>query len=177
MVPHFPMKLHLPHISRIFSARLFSRVGNLCLWLLLGALVSFNIFLWMTKPLAYSDKVFQVFTHPFAAAAHEALAQSLWNSGARTLADQEFALAAEISPVLGVSITAQAAREEAETVYWQKTVTAHSDYRDAYIQLAAISYRQGNLMQAHSYLTQALALDPNNATVNRLAAFTSKLLE
>jgi tetratricopeptide (TPR) repeat protein len=171
------MKLHLPHISRIFSAQLFSRVGNLCLWILLGALVGFNIFLWMTKPLAYSDKVFQVFTHPFAAAAHKALAQTLWDSGVRPLADQEFALAAEMSPVLGASITAQAAREEAETVYWQNIVTTHSDYRDAYIQLAALLYRQGNLMQAHAYLTQALALDPNNATVNRLADFTSKLLE
>jgi len=155
---------------------MLARIGNLVLWMLLAALVSLNVFLW-AKPLAYSDQVLQIFTHPGAAAAHENLAQALWNSGAQTLANHESAIAAEISPVLGASITAQAARDEADMVYWQNVVARHDDYRDAYLQLAALAYRRGNLLQANAYLTQALALDPNNATVNRLAAFTSKLLE
>ncbi|MCX6791590.1 MAG: hypothetical protein NT149_00960 [Candidatus Gottesmanbacteria bacterium] len=171
------MRLHFPHISRIFSARTFSWLGNLCLWVLLLALVSLNVFLWLTKPLAYSDKLIDIFTHPFYAPTHENLAQTLRNAGARTLADRELAIVAELSPVLGADTTAKAQRREAEMIYWQNIVSSRPDYRDAYIQLAALSYEQGNLTQAHAYLTQAQILDPNNPTVNRLTAFTSKLLE
>jgi len=162
------MSLKFPHISRIFSASL---------WVLLFALVSFNISIWVTKPLAYSDKVFQIFTHPFSALAHEDLAQTLWNSGARTRASLELAIVAELSPVLGEETTTRAQREAAQMKYWQDTAANYPDYRDAYIQLAALSYTQGNLTQAHAYLLKAQILDPNNAIVNRLTDFTSKLLE
>lgn len=171
------MKQLFPHISRIFSAKAFSRVGNLCLWVLLLALVSFNVFLWITKPLAYSDKIFQIFTRPYDALAHENLARALWNSGARILAGHELAIVTELSPVLGASTTAKMQHEEAETIYWQNILANHPDYRDAYVQLAALTYGEGNLTQAHAYLLKAQILDPNNATVNRLADFTSKLLE
>jgi len=162
------MSLKFPHIPRIFSASL---------WILLFALVSFNISIWVTKPLAYSDKVFQIFTHPFSALAHQDLAQTLRNSGARTRAGHELAIVAELSPVLGASTTAKAQREAAQMKYWQDTADNHPDYRDAYIQLAALSYTQGNLAQAHAYLLKAQILDPNNTTVNRLVNVTSKLLE
>jgi tetratricopeptide (TPR) repeat protein len=168
--------LHFPHISRIFSAKVLSWAGNLVLWVLFLALVSVNVFLW-AKPLAYSDRIFQIFTHPFSATTHEDLAQALRYSGERTLADQELALVAELSPVLGADTTAKAQRREADKMYWQHILATHPDYRDAYIQLAALSYQDGNLTQANAYLVQAQTLDPNNATVNRLTSFTSKLLE
>ncbi len=161
-------RVYFPHISRIFSASL---------WLLLFTLVSFNIFIWSTKPLAYSNKVFQIFTHPGSALAHEDLAQTLWNSGARTRASHEFTLIAELSPVLGAQTSAQAQREAAQMKYWQDTAANYPNYRDAYVQLAALAYREGNLTQAHAYLLKAQILDPNNDTVNRLADFTSKFLE
>ena len=164
----FP-RLLFPHISRIFSA--------LCLWLLLFALISFNVFLRLTKPLAYSDNVFQIFIHPFSAPAHENLAHSLWNSGARTLAGHETEIVTELSPVLGANTTAMAEKEKADIIYWQTITTRYPDYRDAYIQLASLLYREGNLTQTQAYLTKAQNLDPNNATVNRLVDFTSKLLE
>ncbi len=177
MVPHLSMKLNFPHISRIFSAKAFSRVGTLVLWILLLALISFNIFLWSTNPLAYSNNLIDVFTHPFSAPVHENLAQTLQRGGKQTLASREFALVAELSPVLGAETTAKAQRREAETVYWQKILISHPDYRDAYVQLAALAYGEGNLTQSHAYLLKAQFLDPNNPKVNRLAAFTSKLLE
>jgi hypothetical protein len=158
------MRLKFPHISRIFSASL---------WLLLFTLVSFNIFIWSTKPLAYSDKVFQIFTHPFSAATHETLAQVLTGSSAQ----RERAIVAELSPVLGAQTSAAAQREAAHMNYWQDAAANYPDYRDAYIQLAALAYREGNLTQAHAYLLKAQILDPNNPTVNRLTDFTSKFLE
>lgn len=145
--------------------------------MLLLALVSFNIFIWTTKPLAHSDNIFQIFSRPFSASAHDELAQLLLNSGARTRANQELALVAELSPVLGVSTKAEAAREEEAIVSWQNVLTSHPDYRDAYIQLAALTYREGNVTQAYTYLVQAQDLDPNNEAVNQLVAFTSKLFE
>jgi len=171
------MKLHLPHISRIFSAKTISLIGNLCLWVLLAAVISLNVLQWRTRPLAYSDSLMEVFVHPFSAIAHENLAIALWNSGARALANREFAIVEELSPVLGASTTANAKREEADMRYWQDTLSSHPDYRDAYIQLAALLYRRGNLAQSNAYLVQAQALDPNNATVNSLVNFTSKFLE
>lgn len=161
-------RVYFPHISRIFSATL---------WILLFALIGFNVSVWITKPLAYSDKVFQIFTHPFSALAHEDLAQTLWNSGARRRASHEFTLIAELSPVLGASTTAKAQREAAHMKYWQDTAANLPDYRDAYVQLAALSYTQGNLTQAHAYLLKAQIVDPNNTTVNHLVNVTSKLLE
>ena len=170
-------RVHFPHISRIFSARAFSRVGTLVLWILLLALISFNIFLWSTKPLTYSDNLIDVFTHPFSALTHENLAQILQNSGAETLADRELAIVAELSPVLGADISAKAQQREAEMIFWRHILVSRPDYRDAYVQLAALTYEAGSLTQTHAYLLKAQVLDPNNATVNRLATFTSKLLE
>ncbi|MCX6793944.1 MAG: hypothetical protein NTY06_02455 [Candidatus Gottesmanbacteria bacterium] len=145
--------------------------------MLLLALVGFNLSLWFTKPLAYSDKLINVFNRPFSALTHEDLAQTLWSSGARTLADHERSIVTELSPVLGADTTAKAQRKEAKMIYWQNILTSHPDYRDAYLQLAALTYGEGNLVQAHAYLLKAQILDPNNATVNRLADFTSKFLE
>ena len=168
MVPHLSMKRLLPHISRIFSASL---------WLLLFALISLNIILVISKPLAYSDKIFQILDHPFSAPAHEDLAQTLLNSGARTLAGREFALISELSPVLGAQTTAREQQNATEITYWENIIVAHPDYRDAYLQLAELNYQNGNLTQTQEYLLKAQTLDPNNATVNHLIAFTSKLLE
>ncbi len=162
-------RLHFPHISRIFSA--------FCLWTLLLTLVSFNIFLRITKPMTYADGVFQIFAHPNAASAYENLAQALWSSGARTQANHELAIVAELNPVLGASTTAKEEREKTDSIYWLNIAASYPDYRDAYLQIAALSYRQGNLTQTHAYLVKALALDPNNAAINRLLAFTSKFLE
>jgi tetratricopeptide (TPR) repeat protein len=163
------MKRLLPHISRIFSASL---------WSLLFALIGYNIFLVaITKPLGYSDNISQIFIHPFSAPMHENLAQTLWDAGNRTLATQEFVLVSELSPVLGASTTAKIQQETTNMIYWQHIVSAHPDYRDAYLQLAQLSYQNGNLIQTQAYLLKAQALDPNNTTVNRLIAFTSKLLE
>lgn len=189
------MRLYLPHISRIFSAKTRSWIGNVCLWVLLLALISLNVSLWITKPLAYSDKLIDVFNHPLSWDTHVTLARALWQNGPKNLGLRELILAAELFPTEGAVTNTQVlgavaspkdmllawqnepTRQKQYEDYWQNILTSHPDYRDAYIQLAALSYREGNLTQAHAYLVKAQILDPNNATVNRLVNFTSKFLE
>lgn len=179
------MKLHFPHISRIFTARIFSLAGILCMWVVLLALVSFNIFVWITRPLAYSDRLIDVFTHPFAWNAHVALADAFWQNGFKKKAMEELQLTIELSPKEEIQSNTQVLgawqnepnRQKQSEDYWQQILASHPDYRDAYVQLAALAYGEGNLTQSHAYLLKAQTLDPNNAAVNRLTAFTSKLLE
>lgn len=169
-------RLYFPHISRIFSAGL---------WLLLLAFIGFNIFLKLTIPLSYSDKLINVFGNPLSWDTHVALARALWQNGPKDRAIQEMLLAVELSPKEETPGTAQVLgvwqneplQQKQQEEYWQTILTRYSDYRDAYIQLAALSYRERNLPQAHAYLLKAQILDPNNATVNRLVTVTSKLLE
>lgn len=141
------------------------------------ALFSFNMVTQNTKPLAYSDKISQVFSHPFDALAHENLAQVLWSSGAQLRAAHERTLAAEISPVLGASTSAKEEQKKKEAIYWQNIIAVHPDYRDAYVQLAQISYNQGNITDAHTYLMRAQNIDPNNKDINALVDFTSNLVD
>lgn len=162
------MRLISPHISRIFTA--------VAVWSLLIVLVLFNIALTKTNPLAYSSKLYDVLTHPFSAAAHERLAQALWGSGARAFAKQELAITSELSPVLGTDTTTREEREKNEMRFWENTIVTHPDYRDAYIQLASLSYAQGNLTKTKEYLTRAAALDPNGKSVGNLLGFVSTLL-
>ena len=159
------LRLQFPHISRIFSASL---------WLALVALIGVNH---SFQPLTYSNKISQIFSHPFSAATHEQFAQTLLNAGSLTRANDEIALVAELSPVLGAATTIKNQQATRDMQYWKQIVSNRPDYRDAYIQLASITYHSGNLTQAHDYLQKAQTLDPNNATVHRLFSFTSKLLE
>ena len=62
----------------------------------------------------------------------------------------------------------QAADKQKQTlawqqVYWEKVAQEHPGYRDAYFQLATLSYRLGEKVKATEYLDQAMKLDPNFA--------------
>ncbi len=59
--------------------------------------------------------------------------------------------------------------------FWKSIIAARPDYRDAYTQLASLSYTQGNLAGAGAYLSQALSLAPNNDIIQNLLAFVSRL--
>jgi tetratricopeptide (TPR) repeat protein len=155
--------------------------------MLLSALISFNFFSRM-KPYSYSNELLDVLHHPLSWNTHVALARALWQNGTKNQGIQELLLAHELfsGSVLGAATDPsnmllawqnEPVRRHQQEEYWKQVLTSHPDYRDAYIQLAALSYQEGNLTQTHAYLTQAQSLDPNNTTVNRLTDFTSKLLE
>lgn len=167
------MKVKLPHIPRIITAVIFPSFANLILWAAMASLIGYNFVLASTKPIAYSDKVFGIFAHPNSPLPHENLAQLLWKSGVRALAKQELAIAGEFSPVLGAETSVNDQREAAQIKFWQDAAANHPDWRDAYIQLAALSYAQGNLLETKAYLTKASALDPNGKATHDLLEFVA----
>jgi hypothetical protein len=83
-----------------------------------------------------------------------------------------------IAPELAATREKQAqvlgARTSKKIQSWQTVLTKHPDYRDAYIQLAVLSYAQGDVAIAKSYLVQAAGLDPNGK-VNELLKFVFTL--
>lgn len=53
-----------------------------------------------------------------------------------------------------------------ETVYqWEQILTERPDYRDGWIQLAALYYQLGNKEKAKEAISQAKNLDPNNENI------------
>lgn len=51
---------------------------------------------------------------------------------------------------------------------WEGISKTHPGYRDAYIQMASLSYELGDTNQALAYVEKALSLDPNNDTAVKL---------
>jgi hypothetical protein len=45
--------------------------------------------------------------------------------------------------------------------YWEKVVTDSPTYRDGFVQLAVIDYRQGDLESSKKWLTKVYTIDPN----------------
>lgn len=169
------MRLKFPHIPRIISATILPALGSLILWAATASLIGYNLLLIRARPVSLIQNIVMIFRQPGSASPHEQLAKLLWNTGARSIARQELRLAADLSPnVLGASVDTSV--QEAKSLrFWQDTVANHPDYRDGYIQLAALSYTQGNMKQAITYLQEAQALDPNNEMLGRLLKFISSL--
>lgn len=58
-------------------------------------------------------------------------------------------------------IQAERAAVEKQVTYWQDIVGKYHNYRDGYIQLAALEYQLGNNEKAKEYIKKALDIDPN----------------
>ncbi len=56
---------------------------------------------------------------------------------------------------------AEKQRLEAQVAKWQEVVAKRADFRDAYFELAVLTYRLNRLPEAKYYLAKTLALDPN----------------
>ena len=196
------MRLKFPHFPRFITATVLPTVSAFLLWGVTASLIGYNIYLINTKPLTYAHRLYGIFASPLSISGHERLAQTLWNAGSYAFAKQELLLAIELAAgnssqteshdaatdrqVLGAATTPgellqswenAPKQQAAQTKYWQGIVRAHPDYRDAYIQLASLSYTRGNLIQTRSYLLQAQALDPNGASVDALVEFIAKQLK
>jgi len=48
-----------------------------------------------------------------------------------------------------------------QKIYWQSTINAYPDFRDAYFSLAIIEYELGNFNDASRYLEKVYEIDPN----------------
>lgn len=58
-------------------------------------------------------------------------------------------------------IQAERVAVERQVAYWQDVVEKYQNYRDGYIQLAALEHQLGNNEKAKEYIKKALDLDPN----------------
>ena len=187
-------RVKLPHIPRLFTATIFPGTANFALWALLTSLVSLNILTAVSKPSIHQEVFLNIFARPFSSLTHERMAITLWDGGSRKQAIEELRLATDLthdpqiessSQVLGASTTPAdllhtweqvPMREAAEFAYWQTVAASHPDYRDAFVQMATISYAQGNLIGAKTYLTEASMLEPNSTAIHELLEFVTKQL-
>lgn len=53
--------------------------------------------------------------------------------------------------------------------YWKEIVAKYPDYKDAYFQLAVVSYQLGETMEARQALGKVLEIDPNDVTGQEFA--------
>lgn len=60
----------------------------------------------------------------------------------------------------------EALRQELEgrQLYWREIVAKYPDYKDAYFQLAAVSYQLGETTETRRALGKMLEIDPNDVT-------------
>lgn len=71
--------------------------------------------------------------------------------------------------VLGLQAQAQEAQKKA--FEWEKILRNRPDFRDGWLQLAAIYYKIGDKQKAREAIVQAKALDPNNESILSLEKF------
>ena len=184
------LKLKFPHIPRKISARLFSYAEKIGLWSILSTLILANLFAKVNLTPDYWNEIVTALQNPISLNAHVVLAETLWKSGFSSRAKKELVYATSLkssppsnSAVLGASTVdpeiilnnwlSERSGLEAKYNYWQNVVSQKPDFRDAYLQLATLSYRLGKIAEGKSYLTQLINLDPNFVLNKKLIALYS----
>lgn len=179
-------KPKFPHFPRKISAALAWYTEKIGLWSLLSALMLANLYAKANFLPPYWDKLVTAIQNPLSINIHVNLAQSLWSAGLTTNAQNELVYASSLkatltpnSQVLGASTIDpgvilnnwqhERGNLERELNYWQNIVAEKPDYRDAYLELAALAYRLSRYQEAKNYLDQALTLNPNNALLSKFS--------
>lgn len=169
------LRVKFPHISRFFSATL--------LWLALIAVVSANGIAAINQSSERSVKLSAVLLSPTSSSAHLALATFLRQEGYLPAARQELAVFAEQnSNVLGAHTSLELLRtwedEPGQLArafsFWQHLAEQKPDYRDAFLQLSLAAYQLGNIPEARTAASRALALDPASPLAIQMLGITGK---
>ncbi len=180
------LKINFPHIPRKISATLSWYTEKIGLWSLFSALILVNLYAKANLSHDYWDKATLAMQNPLSIDKHVNLAVSLRALGYSTRAENELTYASSLksnlvpnSWVLGASTVDpdiilnnwqhERSNLEGQLNYWQNIVAQKPDYRDAYLELASLSYQLSRFSEAKNYLNQAVALDPNGTTVNKLS--------
>jgi tetratricopeptide (TPR) repeat protein len=177
-------KAKLPHNSRFFSAKIFYWSMSLMLWAAIITGIGLN---WSARYRTWASDdslVNQALLHPDAYEPHVELAKIYWLIGVKSRARQEIEIAQSLfasrvfppaagsKRVLGVTTSpmesfhswqSEPQNLQAQLAYWQSVVKDKPDYLDAYLTIAAVSYRLGDMQNAKDALEKSLALDPNNS--------------
>ena len=178
----------LPHISRIFSAPWLAQLVKVSRWALLAVFLLVNGFAAAKlRPALWQDFIASL-TIPQSAQSHLQLAERFWSERRLEEARRELVLAGALAPhewqrigkdtaVLGAAATpltllaqweSEPRRLNQEYQRWQEIITTRPDYRDGFIQLAALAYQLGQDNQAKEFLDRALILDPYSPEARQL---------
>lgn len=175
-----------PRFPRIFTATILPFVAKTTLWSTFTALVLVNIYARVNLVPSYWTAIMTSLRFPTSATAHQALAQVYWQQGFGTQAKQELLYAQDVintahgangQTVLGASTEPrellnqweqEPERLKRQYQFWQTVVREKPDYRDAYIQLAAITYQLSKPDEARSWLSRAATLNPTSPTIDKL---------
>ncbi len=170
-----PMALSLPHISRLFTAKILQRVSYVSiLAVLLFSLIYLyitNVFLAMPYgPNRISGKIL---SNPLDAQGHIILAEYYKDSANDAKKAREVAIAQELSnnspTILGSSTDIpsiiqtwkmEPEQYEEKLEYWQHIIETHPEYRDAYVQAAFYASKLKLTTLAETLLLKAKELDP-----------------
>lgn len=172
-----------PHFYRIFTAPGAIRLGRLILLaVVIGLFTSliFNIFFPKSSQLTKLKE--ELLISPFSFQSHFALGDFFRKRGAFLQAVEEFSLVKELAklnqPVDEKILEKTNAHLhkiqqgpqllENELNYWQEIVADKPDFRDAYLQMAAIAYQLRRLDEAKAYIDKARKLDPNFEPAKKL---------
>ena len=119
-----------------------------------------------------------VLNSPFQSKPHEDLARTYLEAGDLKSAEKELNLAKNLfspdrSSLEILEKDLKKAKEspsqiQHEISFWEKIIKEKPDYRDAYFQLAILSYQLGKIKKAQTYLQKTLDLDPNFEPARKL---------
>lgn len=188
MVP-FISKHLFPHISRIFSAAVDSRITRYVIGVSCLSVFIYNLWLF-SQPTKTMDKArISLLSSPFSVEQHTRFAQELDDKGYSKEAEREFSIASQLYGytqtlsrslplVLGAQSSphlmqqqwrAQSTQVVRQYDYWRMIVEQKPDYRDAFVTLAVVAHTLKKTDEATQYLKQAYVLDPNNEQIHTLA--------
>lgn len=186
---NLPSRL-FPHFPRFFSASVPWGLARLLLWGALVALLAVNSQAKTALLPSYWQPARSALGQPRSLIPHLELASAYRNTGYAEAARRELLYAQDLATSEGevqpgpekVSVLGaftqpaevlrawdrEAQDLEANYTYWKAVVGDYPSYRDAYLILAAISYRLGHTSEASEYLAKASSLDPNHPLLNNL---------
>lgn len=131
-----------PHITRLFSANIFTRVvGKATLWLVLVFVVFANVYMAYGK----NNEAFHAI-HLFI------MKRTSPNTDTKN--------------ILGTTDTKSDSNMQTTEIrqqfdYWKSIIRDHPDYRDAYVQAAMHAYQLGLFAESRAYIEKAKTIDPN----------------
>lgn len=186
--------LKFPHNSRIINANRLIWGLKLVVLGFLTVLILINLFPALLNPfgavspsfLALEQAKIGVMLSPKSLSPHLLLAQEYLKRGdleemerelliaqtlatANRLSSNNSVLATSLSPLKVLEqIKNEPKRIRGEISFWEKVILEKPDYRDAYLQLAILSYQSYEKEKAKSYLGKALDLDPNFEPARKL---------
>lgn len=173
--------IHLPHISRVFSAPFVKQVwrGFVLNALLCLILLTIYSILYPEQEMLRNAKN-RVLMEPYSSESHTNLGSTYEAFGAVSLAKEEYKTAQYLAVkeqnqrVLGASTIALSSLKNEPTRLlsqrnaWIGIIKQYPGYRDAYLQLGALYYQLKNIDRAEEAVNKAIEIDPNSEVGQRL---------